>query len=102
MNPIYSIIIPHYKTRSTLQRCLESIPLCDDVEAIVVDDASGFAISDMPMNDNPYVHYIMLEKTYVERGVFMFLCCFFSGKSLFLTPSVHIYKCLFHFLDCFL
>ncbi|MBQ0022635.1 MAG: glycosyltransferase family 2 protein [Prevotellaceae bacterium] len=61
MNPTYSIIIPHYKTVATLNRCLESIPLCPEAEAIVVDDASGIPHESMPMHDNPYVHYIYLD-----------------------------------------
>lgn len=36
----YSIIIPHHNIPTLLKRCLDSIPLRDDVEIIVVDDAS--------------------------------------------------------------
>lgn len=36
----YSIIIPHKDIPDLLQRCLDSIPLRDDVEVIVVDDNS--------------------------------------------------------------
>lgn len=36
----YSIIIPHKNTPDLLQRCLDSIPVRDDVQVIVVDDDS--------------------------------------------------------------
>ena len=36
----YSIIIPHKNIPDLLQRCLDSIPLRDDVEVIVIDDNS--------------------------------------------------------------
>jgi len=36
----YSIIIPHKNSPDLLQRCLASIPCRDDVQVIVVDDAS--------------------------------------------------------------
>ena len=36
----YSIIIPHKNIPNLLQRCLDSIPVRDDVEVIVVDDNS--------------------------------------------------------------
>ncbi len=37
----YSIVIPHYNIPSLLERCIDSIPLRDDVEIIVVDDNSS-------------------------------------------------------------
>ena len=37
---IYSIIIPHKNTPDLLQYCLDSIPVRDDVQVIVVDDNS--------------------------------------------------------------
>ena len=40
MKPNYSIIIPHKDIPDLLQRCLDSIPVRDDVEVIVVDDDS--------------------------------------------------------------
>lgn len=40
MTPTYSIIIPHKDIPGLLQRCLDSIPVRDDVEVIVVDDDS--------------------------------------------------------------
>ena len=36
----FSIIIPHYNNATDLSRCLDSIPVRDDVEVIIVDDNS--------------------------------------------------------------
>lgn len=36
----YSIIIPHKNSPRLLQRCLDSIPVLDDIQVIVVDDNS--------------------------------------------------------------
>ena len=40
MQPNFSIIIPHKDIPNLLQRCLDSIPVRDDVQVIVVDDNS--------------------------------------------------------------
>ena len=40
MSITYSIIIPHHNIPKLLQRCLNSIPIREDLEVIVVDDAS--------------------------------------------------------------
>lgn len=41
MSPIkYSFVIPHYNIPQLLQRCLESIPMRDDIQVIVVDNRS--------------------------------------------------------------
>ena len=42
----FTVIIPHKNTPVLLQRCLDSIPLRDDLEVIVVDDDSDPAIVD--------------------------------------------------------
>lgn len=42
----YSIIIPHYNIPHLLQRALDSIPVREDVEVIVVDDNSDPAVVD--------------------------------------------------------
>jgi len=42
----YSIIIPHKNIPKLLQRCLDSVPLRDDLEVIVVDDNSDPNIVD--------------------------------------------------------
>ena len=36
----YSIIIPHKNSPLLLERCLESIPIRDDLQIIIVDDNS--------------------------------------------------------------
>lgn len=36
----YSVIIPHYNIPHLLMRCLESIPVREDIQVIVVDDCS--------------------------------------------------------------
>ena len=55
----YSIIIPHKDIPELLQRCLDSIPVRDDVQVIVVDD-----------NSNPdkvdFGHFPVLERSDVE------------------------------------
>ena len=38
---VYSIIIPHHNIPLLLKRCLDSIPLRDDIQVIVVDDKSS-------------------------------------------------------------
>ena len=40
INPKYSIIIPHYNIPALLLRCLQSIPVCADIQVIVIDDCS--------------------------------------------------------------
>lgn len=42
----YSIIIPHKNIPDLLQRCLDSIPVRDDVQVIVVDDNSDESVVD--------------------------------------------------------
>ncbi|MCH4099753.1 MAG: glycosyltransferase family 2 protein [Prevotella sp.] len=42
----YSIIIPHKNIPKLLQRCLDSIPVRDDIQIIIVDDNSNPAIVD--------------------------------------------------------
>lgn len=41
----YSVIIPHKNCPELLQRCLNSIPLRDDLEVIIVDDHSDESIT---------------------------------------------------------
>jgi len=42
----YTIIIPHKNIPSLLQRCLDSIPLREDVQVVVVDDNSDVELVD--------------------------------------------------------
>ena len=59
MDPKYSIIIPHYNIPDLLMRCLKSIPVCEDIQVIVVDDYSPDA--------NTYLErYPELSRSYIE------------------------------------
>lgn len=54
----YSIIIPHYDIPHLLIRCLESIPVREDIQVIVVDDCSPNAesyITRFPELQRPYL-----------------------------------------------
>ena len=42
----YSIIIPHKNIPVLLQRCLDSIPIRDDIQIVIVDDNSSSEIVD--------------------------------------------------------
>lgn len=69
-----SFIIPTYnKDNDTIRRCLDSIPLHDDVQVLVVDDRSpGYynekgelranIVSKLPYYDHPCVDYFFLPK----------------------------------------
>ena len=37
----YSIVIPHYNIPALLERCIDSIPIREDVEIVIVDDNSS-------------------------------------------------------------
>lgn len=41
MTPLFSVIIPHHNIPNLLIRCLDSMPMRDDVQVIVVDDTSS-------------------------------------------------------------
>jgi len=55
----YTIIIPHKNIPDLLQRCLDSIPVRDDVQVIVVDDNSDVDKVD-------FVHFPGRERTGIE------------------------------------
>lgn len=40
MDKLYSIIIPHHNSPELLERCINSIPIREDIDVIVVDDNS--------------------------------------------------------------
>lgn len=62
---IFSIIIPHKNIPDLLQRCLDSIPMRDDIQVIVVDDNSSPGIVDFnhfPIwNGAHYEYYLTKE-----------------------------------------
>lgn len=61
MNKInFSIIIPHYNIPNLLARCLNSIPIREDVQVIVVDDCSPCQEQTFQMLQNlkcPYIEW---------------------------------------------
>lgn len=44
MDKLISIIVPHYNTPDTLLRLIQSIPINDDIEVLVVDDNSDIPL----------------------------------------------------------
>lgn len=65
MNPIFSIIIPHYDIPDLLMRCLKSIPVSEDIQVIVVDDNSPDAdtyLERYPELSRPYLEFIRTTK----------------------------------------
>ena len=61
----YSIIIPHYNIPDLLMRCLESIPVSEDIQVIVVDDNSPDAdtyLERYPELSRPYLVFIRAPK----------------------------------------
>lgn len=56
----YSVIIPYHDIPDLLKVCLNSIPVRDDVEIIVIDDNSKekFDVNLTLHSDNPNYHYI--------------------------------------------
>lgn len=59
MNISYSIIIPHYNIPALLIRCLNSIPIRQDIQVIVVDDCS-------PGADSYFKQYPEFKRPYLE------------------------------------
>lgn len=55
----FSIIIPHKNIPDLLQRCLDSIPIREDIQVIVVDDNSSPDVVD-------FEHFPMWEGTHYE------------------------------------
>lgn len=65
MNPLFTIIIPHYNIPDLLMRCLKSIPISEDIQVIVVDDNSPDAdtyIEKYPDLSRPYLEFIPTKK----------------------------------------
>lgn len=63
--PFISIIIPHYGIPDLLMRCLESIPVSEDIQVIVVDDNSPDAdtyLERYPELSRPYLEFIRAPK----------------------------------------
>ena len=65
MNPLFSVIIPHYDIPDLLMRCLKSIPVSEDIQVIVVDDNSPDAdtyLERYPELSRPYLEFIRTTK----------------------------------------
>ena len=65
MNYNYSIIIPHYNIPTLLVRCLNSIPVREDIQVIVVDDCSPDANTfkvRFPEFSRPYLEWYSTPK----------------------------------------
>ena len=65
MNPLFSIIIPHYNIPDLLMRCLKSIPVSEDIQVIVVDDNSldsDTYLEKYPELSRPYLEFIRTIK----------------------------------------
>ena len=65
MNPLFSVIIPHYNIPDLLMRCLKSIPVSEDIQVIVVDDNSPDAdtyLERYPELSRPYLEFIRTTK----------------------------------------
>ncbi len=65
MNPLFSIIIPHYNIPDLLMRCLKSIPVSEDILVIVVDDNSPDAdtyLERYPELSRPCLEFIRAPK----------------------------------------
>ena len=58
-DPVYSIIIPHYNCPDLLTRCLDSIPVREDIQVLVIDDCS-------PGADKYKELYPALSRPYLE------------------------------------
>lgn len=65
MTPTFSIIIPHKDIPELLMRCLNSIPVSEDIQVIVVDDNSADAntyLDKYPELSRPYLEFIRTTK----------------------------------------
>ena len=65
MDPQFSIIIPHYDIPDLLMRCLDSIPVREDIQVIVVDDNSPGAdtyLDRYPALSRPYLEFVRTTK----------------------------------------
>jgi len=61
MEPLFSVIIPHFNLPDLLMRCLNSIPVSQDIQVIVVDDNSpdaGTYLEKYPELSRPYLEFI--------------------------------------------
>ena len=62
----FSIIIPHHNTPELLKACVDSIPIRDDLQIIIVDDNSDKSVVDF--NNFPGVACKNLEVVLSQKG----------------------------------
>ncbi len=67
-SPTFSIIIPHYDIPDLLIRCINSIPIREDVQVIVVDDNSPDADSYLALYPELSRPYLTFVKTKEGKG----------------------------------
>lgn len=63
--PRFSIIIPHYDIPDLLMRCLDSIPVTEDIQVLVVDDNSPGADSyreKYPALSRPFLKFVRTNR----------------------------------------
>ena len=68
----FSIIIPHYKNINGLKRLIESIPLRDDVEIIIIDDFSfepNLLKEFIEKMNNPMISKILFNESNLGPGL---------------------------------
>lgn len=63
----FSVIIPHKNTPALLQRCIDSIPIRDDIQIIVVDDNSDASF--IPQLKKIIQIYNHIEVYFVEKSL---------------------------------
>ena len=68
----YSIIIPHNDIPDLLMRCLNSIPVSEDIQVIVVDDNSADA--DTYLDRYPELISWIFARNFVSLSAKCFLC----------------------------
>lgn len=65
-----SVIIPHYNSVKSLKRLLDSIPLDEDLEVIIVDDKSNEGLEEYDILRNSFINdrIIFLQNTSEYKG----------------------------------
>ena len=67
----YSVIIPHKNVPKLLARCVNSIPVRDDIEVIVIDDCSSpefkVAIEEICNRRNTILDNIKNKSTTIQK-----------------------------------
>ena len=93
----YSVIIPNYNSNNLLMRLLESIPVRDDIEVIVIDDCSSDTSFSSCVESARFDHVNFLEAKAKSRTFSALKChglvllvpafSFSSASSAVTTPN---------------